>query len=202
MVVYILIDDSHTSKLPEQHPLVSFWVFSSSSSMLQIRIGGCPCTTSPAGGAQQGCQAASRSQASPICLSYESCDSSCRPAIKNMLTKLKRSCCFYGKPELKVFVSVSCYADIQPPVTTPLFLEGWCDLPILLYFLSFFPFCLLMLPFFYEHRFQCSCCGQERVQWRHRTRWFLFVSPFSYCLHLCSLTFYLSTSTKCASRLS
>ena len=72
------------------------------------------------------------------------------------------------------------YAATQPPTITPLFLEGLDPLILLTYLFSVFH--LLIFCIICKSHFGCSWYGHKRIQWKHRTRWFIYVSSFHIAL--------------------
>ena len=72
------------------------------------------------------------------------------------------------------------YAATQPPAITPLFLQGLDPLILLTFLFSVFH--LLIFWIICKSHFGCSWYGQKRIQWKHRTRWFIYVSSFSIAL--------------------
>jgi len=91
---------------------------------------------------------------------------------------------FCWKQELIVLVFFSFfpfhYAATQPPAITPLFLQGLDPLILLTFLFSVFH--LLIFWIICKSHFGCSWYGQKRIQWKHRTRWFIYVSSFRIAL--------------------
>lgn len=98
--------------------------------------------------------------------------------------KKKKAVLLCWKQELIVLVFFSFfpshYAATQSPAITPLFLQGLDPLILLTFLFSVFH--LLIFCTVCKSHCGCSWYGQKRIQWKHRTRWFIYVSSFHIAL--------------------